>query len=498
MSFFISGVSLDSVNSLANTAFSLTMSYDIAWSDRYAVHPCGIGLYNYGEGVPSRGKTVDSNEWWKPEPSSEGFSSLNTSHAQNLFVLHSLGNGTGSISAGETVTSVCTSETCPWPKQLFLKESVSLTFTRPYALDLSRFPFDEQTLKTRIHMLESNGFAHHADYLDSSVHFTLPSASDNQNTADSISITGWTVTSLRMYPDPNYPRALIVELRATRDAIGVIFKCVIPVVANAVLICLVSTAGLSTRLQVLALSVVAAAAMMDPSFLGLPRHVEGVPFVQSLIIIHLIVVLAFLCYTMQGIIQDNWYELKVEDAEKAHKASLIKTWQMNSSIFQKWAGKLNMSTTLTVAERDEQPVGATNSETVLTMGSSESIFIQAQAQAHPDQGGGTTEVNAISVSDPKGEDGVLDSATLLRAQAELLLCMPALFHRQDATRHSSIWTPFNELRPGILPKYNQKLQARSELNRKMIWIVPLTYVVMWTFDLILYFAIVQPVEPSVE
>jgi len=76
--------------------------------------------------------------------------------------------------------------------------------------------------------------------------------------------------------------------------------------------------------------------------------------------------------------------------------------------------------------------------------------------------------------------------------------MPALFHRQDATRHSSIWTPFNELRPGILPKYNQKLQARSELNRKMIWIVPLTYVVMWTFDLILYFAIVQPVEPSVE
>ena len=455
------------------------MSYNIAWSDRYAVHPCRIGLYNYGEGVPSRGKTVNANEWWKPEPASTGFSSLTASHASRLFVSHSLGNGTGSVSPGETVTSVCTLETCPWPKQLFLSEDVSISFTRLYSLELTRFPFDEQVLKVRIHLLNSEGFAHKDDYDNASVYFTLPSASDNQDTVDSLgSIAGWTIISLDMQADPDYPRALAVELRVQRDSVGVIFKTIIPVFAQALLITLVAKAGLSTRLSVLALSVVGAAAMMDPSFLGLPAHVEGMPFVQSLVLIHLLVVLGFLSYTLGCIVQDSRYELKVENAERAHKASLVKVWQSNASIFEKWAGKFGLGG----GERAQEPAMVLSSPTTSKV-----------SRVYPDG----DDVTPVANQPDATNEEVLDSDTLLRAQAELLLCMPALFHRQDATRPPSIWTPFKELRPGILPEYNKILQSRGDWDRRMIKIVPITYLTLWSLDLILYFGIMQPTTPSV-
>ena len=47
--FHVSSMSLI-VSSITASSFSLSLSYNIAWSDRYAVHPCRIGLYNYGEG----------------------------------------------------------------------------------------------------------------------------------------------------------------------------------------------------------------------------------------------------------------------------------------------------------------------------------------------------------------------------------------------------------------------------------------------------------------
>ena len=42
-------------------AFQVKFKYTATWSDRYAVHPCTINLYDTGKGVGANGKLV-------PEP----------------------------------------------------------------------------------------------------------------------------------------------------------------------------------------------------------------------------------------------------------------------------------------------------------------------------------------------------------------------------------------------------------------------------------------------
>jgi hypothetical protein len=48
----------------------LLCRYDVAWSDRFAVHPCNIMLYDYGKGVPhgSEPLRIERSRWWHPKP----------------------------------------------------------------------------------------------------------------------------------------------------------------------------------------------------------------------------------------------------------------------------------------------------------------------------------------------------------------------------------------------------------------------------------------------
>ena len=129
-----------------------------------------------------------------------------------------------------------------------------------------------------------------------------------------------------MQADPDYPRALAVELRVQRDSVGVIFKTIIPVFAQALL----SHSGGQGR-TVRTLSVLALGGGCGrhdgPTFLGLPAHVEGMQ-IRSVTCPHPTCWLSSaFSYTLGCIVQDSRYELKVENAERAHKASLVKVWQ---------------------------------------------------------------------------------------------------------------------------------------------------------------------------
>lgn len=98
-----------------SSSFRMRLEYDVTWSDRYAVHPCKIFLY--GEGVPESGKTVPSNEWWLPHPAKGQAERVQFTHQAALDVLHL---------PGVPVTRACTLASCPWPKQLFLRDRVKV------------------------------------------------------------------------------------------------------------------------------------------------------------------------------------------------------------------------------------------------------------------------------------------------------------------------------------------------------------------------------------
>ena len=42
----------------ALSSFSVIFKYSVAWSDRYATHPCTISLYPYGKGIPKGSAAV--------------------------------------------------------------------------------------------------------------------------------------------------------------------------------------------------------------------------------------------------------------------------------------------------------------------------------------------------------------------------------------------------------------------------------------------------------
>ena len=149
---------------------------------------------------------------------------------------------------------------------------------------------------------------------------------------------------------------------------------------------------------------------------------------------------------------------------------MSESWQAHVRTFQKWAGRLSQPLDTGVAATagapapGQPPAGVAQLSDVKVEGSG---------------GGGWS----ASMADGK----VLEE--LQRAQVELLLALPALYHRQDPTRPPKIWNPFGELRPGFVDQYNKHLQARGNTDHKMVWMVPALYVFAWTLDLIIYFGV---------
>ena len=124
-------------------AFQVKFKYTATWSDRYAVHPCTINLYDTGKGVGANGKMIPSADWWVPSPTMLQKTDETVTHAKDLKVMHT---------ATDAVVEPCDGKDgamkCPWPKQLFLQEEVVLTATKSSSWNMNQHPFDVQVTPT--------------------------------------------------------------------------------------------------------------------------------------------------------------------------------------------------------------------------------------------------------------------------------------------------------------------------------------------------------------
>ena len=75
--FHLTNINLDALVSIGDNDFTMRVTYDIAWSDRFAVHPCKIWLWS---GVPEGGKKVNASRWWVPNPAKGRTKNLKVGH----------------------------------------------------------------------------------------------------------------------------------------------------------------------------------------------------------------------------------------------------------------------------------------------------------------------------------------------------------------------------------------------------------------------------------
>ena len=167
VTFFVDEIKVDKLKHVGEADFTLRLSYHILWSDRFAVHPCKISLYDYGGGVPKSGKKVDASKWWLPSPDRSSAMRVQYTHSKNLSVYHS---------PDEQVITTCYVDSCPWPKQLFLREKIKIELQESASWDLFKFPFDKQILRARLGLLDFDEFSTEDSYTNAIINATLPEA----------------------------------------------------------------------------------------------------------------------------------------------------------------------------------------------------------------------------------------------------------------------------------------------------------------------------------
>ena len=252
-------------------------------------------------------------------------------------------------------------------------------------------------------------------------------------------------------PDPDAAKDLLFVLKIRRNAASTVFKTLIPMIANALVITLTTTMGNNPRLKVIVASTAGAIIMLNPTVLGLPSNVQGVPFLQSIVIIHIVISLVLLLYTLRCFVIDKYYESTLIGESKNYHASSTGVWKKHAAVHTKWADALA-----------DQSLSAQSPPPAMPRAGQPPL---AQGQVH------------VTVDDPAGpskpsqeEEGGFDTQ---RAIVELLVALPSLFHRQDPTRPPTIWTPFGVPQPQIMPKYGKALATRKKIDRQLVWIVPL-------------------------
>jgi len=546
--FYVDTVKVVKLADIGSAGFSLIVEYDIAWSDRYAVHPCKIPLYAYGKGVPTTGKLVPGNRWWRPDPAKGDNSALSFTHAPNLRVLHTVPtNDTDEVGLpGLPVTRACTVQTCPWPKQLFLKDTVKAEVSVSATWDLTQFPFDKQMLRMSLPLLDAGGFID-TPLDEALVDVTLPEAQALLSRAGGLyKKKDWTVYSLAIKlstESDSLPHTIDFELKIARNSMSTVFKAVIPMFANGLLVTLAARMGNKQRLTVISLSMIGAGTMLNPAFLGLPLNVSGIPFIQSLVLIHMAIAMVVLAYTLSIAYTDWYYAGKIEDHQRAYVKSMVGVWKKHTGIFAKWSSWLGDHEPPAHAVVDAAPaVPGFGDATFFDQFKTPALrqrkgsvkFVGTTAKTNPapppppvipqpqaqmphapelpaqavesalkgldvDVPSAAEELiearleakTEVVAAKPPVADGMEQALTLQRATVELLLSLPALFHRQDPSRPPTIFNPFGELRPGHLPEYNKHLEKRGPNQERFEIVVPAVLILLWVLDVIVYFVVID-------
>ena len=103
--------------------------------------------------------------------------------------------------------------------------------------------------------------------------------------------------------------SVVAEVRVYRDNRGMKFvRAVFPMIMNAGLVGFAGSTKGHARVKYLALSLLAAIFMLDGAKLGLPPGLGGVPFVMSLVIVHIVIAAAVLAISI--VEAENNYRLQ--------------------------------------------------------------------------------------------------------------------------------------------------------------------------------------------
>jgi hypothetical protein len=182
------------------------------------------------QGVPESGKTVPSREWWLPHPATGRADRLTYTHAAALEVLHA---------PGDPVTRACKLSTCPWPKQLFLRDHIEVDLTESASWDLFRYPFDTQLIRTMLHVLDQREFSTKAAYANAAVVANLSTFLPNSSSgfADIYQPDDWQVVSaVAEEVVRRRQRKIRITMRIKRASTSIIYKCFVPTGANSALV----------------------------------------------------------------------------------------------------------------------------------------------------------------------------------------------------------------------------------------------------------------------
>jgi hypothetical protein len=218
--------------------------------------------------------------------------------------------------------------------------------------------------------------------------------------------------------------------------------------------------------------------MLSPTFLGLPLAVQGVPFVQSLVIIHMIITGLLLLYSVYCSVWDFWYAELVHEREVEHFKTRTAARGDAGKVLKGWAQTLGLEIEFAQKPSDTWRMKPKNGD-VVSPGSHVRPDI---LRAPSDDGKGT-------MAESQAFDG-------MRAIAELVFLGPILANGRDPTCPSGIWHPFHDgktfLNPfglvGKLKPYGKELEKRRKRDCKLVWIVPSMFLLAWVIDLLIYFA----------
>lgn len=336
---------VNKVKSLDMNTFSVVIEYEATWSSKYATHPCQIDLYQVHDGS----KLVDAVDWWTPDPVGDGAISSVSSFANGAQTLRVFYSPAGPEAAAVPVTTSCTTSTCSWPKQLYLQKQVRLEVTFKSDFDLSKFPFDTQTLKASLKLVSN--FAH--DSQRSMTYIWPVEMTDGtlelfgDELAGIYTGTDWIPESAKVFASSSSSHGTDcrkakfgsncgdIEIKMRRAAIGGVMKVIVPAVVQMGLTSLAVKRPPDGRLTVFALSAVAVATMLQPKSLGLPEEIQGIPFVMALTIAQMGVIAIILGVTAYQVALTAGVGQRTEKFGKFRRKLLVGEWKRAFAARQK-------------------------------------------------------------------------------------------------------------------------------------------------------------------
>lgn len=218
------------------------------------------------------------------------------------------------------------------------------------------------------------------------------------------------------------------------------------------------------RMQILALSAVACAALLQPAALGLPEEVEGIPFLMALIIGQIVITGFMLCVTAYQVMLVGDVGKRTEDFCKARRRKLVDEWRSAFEIKRQIEGQLSGGVIQTSA-------GATFTS-VAPIATTHKIAPSSAKDMH---------LSSLPPSSP----------TELMTRA--VLSLPALIHHAVQSTHGKPTHPSGQGAMGgtdwIDPKDKQLLDRSQKIDDRLSLVLQFAYFAMWFALFMIYFIV---------